>query len=72
MREFDARMGADLTVQSKVEDLKVIYGLGSNNGDDIPYYLLKAQRVIAVEANPVICEQIQSRFQQEKRKKVSN
>lgn len=49
---------------------KIIYDFGSNNGDDIPYYLHKADRVIAIEANPVLCKLIQSKFQleiQEKR-----
>jgi hypothetical protein len=32
--------------------MKIIYDLGANNGDDIPYYLLKADTVVAVEANP--------------------
>ena len=41
---------------------KIIYDFGSNNGDDIPYYLLKADRVVAVEANPTLCEHIRSRF----------
>lgn len=44
---------------------QVIYDFGSNNGDDIPYYLLKADRVIAVEAHPVLCDHIKSRFSQE-------
>lgn len=44
---------------------KIIYDLGANNGDDIPYYLLKSDIVIAVEANPVLCEQIQKRFSRE-------
>jgi FkbM family methyltransferase len=44
------------------EQKKVIYDFGSNNGDDIPYYLKKSDIVIAVEANPVLCEQIQNRF----------
>lgn len=44
---------------------KIIYDIGSNNGDDIPYYLNKADVVIAVEANPVLCSQIQKRFQSE-------
>lgn len=42
--------------------MKVIYDFGSNNGDDIPYYLLKADRVVAVEANPLLCEKIRARF----------
>lgn len=44
---------------------KIIYDIGANNGDDIPYYLLKADRVVAVEANPVLANGIASRFQAE-------
>lgn len=44
---------------------RIIYDVGSNNGDDIPYYLLKADKVIAVEANPVLCEGIKQRFADE-------
>ena len=42
--------------------LKTIYDFGSNNGDDIPYYLLRADRVVAVEANPELCRVINARF----------
>jgi FkbM family methyltransferase len=41
---------------------KVIYDFGSNNGDDIPYYLKKASLVVAVEANPALAEHICARF----------
>jgi FkbM family methyltransferase len=41
---------------------KIIYDLGANNGDDIPYYLKKADLVVAVEANPSLCRQIEERF----------
>ena len=44
---------------------KIIYDLGSNNGDDIPYYLLKAEKVIAVEANIKLCKLIETRFRSE-------
>jgi FkbM family methyltransferase len=44
------------------ENQRVIYDLGSNNGDDIPYYLKKAHKVVAVEANPMLCELIRRRF----------
>jgi FkbM family methyltransferase len=44
---------------------KVIYDLGSNNGDDIPYYLKKADVVVAVEANPLLCKEIEGRFPSE-------
>jgi FkbM family methyltransferase len=43
----------------------VIYDLGSNNGDDIPYYLQKSRKVVAVEANPVLIKQIEARFSEE-------
>ena len=35
---------------------KIIYDLGANEGKSIPYYLLKSDLVIAVEANPQLCE----------------
>jgi len=41
---------------------KVIYDIGANNGDDIPYYLQKADVVVAVEANPDLCKQLRERF----------
>ncbi len=44
---------------------KIIYDLGANNGDDIPYYLLKCDVVTAVEANPALCEGIRTRFKDE-------
>ena len=44
---------------------KVIYDFGSNNGDDIPYYLKKSDLVIAVEANPQLCEFIEERYSSE-------
>lgn len=40
----------------------VIYDFGANNGDDIPYYLKKADRIVAVEANPVLATGIERRF----------
>ena len=46
-------------------DRRIIYDFGSNNGDDIPYYLLKSDIVIAVEANPDLCATIRNRFANE-------
>jgi FkbM family methyltransferase len=40
----------------------VIYDFGTNNGDDVEYYLLKADKVVGVEANPVLCEEVRRRF----------
>ena len=42
--------------------MKVIWDLGSNNGSDIDYYLRIADRVVAIEAIPGLCSQIQSKF----------
>lgn len=41
---------------------RTIYDFGANNGDDIDYYLRKADRVVAVEANPVLAAQVRARF----------
>jgi FkbM family methyltransferase len=45
--------------------MRVIYDFGANNGDDIPYYLLKADLVVAIEANPVLANEIRNRFSKE-------
>jgi FkbM family methyltransferase len=42
--------------------LKVIYDFGANSGGNIPYYLKKADIVVAVEAIPSLCEKIEKRF----------
>ena len=39
-----------------------IYDLGMHNGDDTEYYLAKGYRVIAVEANPLLCAEAEERF----------
>lgn len=43
----------------------LIYDVGMNNGDDTAYYLYRGFRVIAIEADPKLCEQAASRFRQE-------
>ncbi|MEB3303040.1 MAG: FkbM family methyltransferase [Cyanobacteriota bacterium] len=44
---------------------KIIYDVGANNGGDIPYYLMKADLVVAIEANPALCDGIRKRFAEE-------
>jgi FkbM family methyltransferase len=44
---------------------QIIYDFGANNGDDVAYYLLKADLVVAVEANPALANQIRARFADE-------
>ena len=41
---------------------KVICDFGMNNGDNLPYYLLKAEKVVEVEANPKLCSLVEERF----------
>ncbi len=43
----------------------VIYDFGMNNGDDVEYYLLKARRVVGVEANTSLCEFVEQRYESE-------
>ena len=45
--------------------MKIIYDFGANNGDNIPYYLLKSDLVVAVEANPDLSNNIKKRFEKE-------
>ena len=40
----------------------LIYDLGMNNGDDTDFYLKRGFEVVAVEANPALCQQAEERF----------
>jgi FkbM family methyltransferase len=42
-----------------------IVDVGMNNGDDSFYYLCKGYKVIAIEANPFLCDQANLRFKEE-------
>lgn len=44
---------------------RVIYDLGAHNGSDLPYYLAKADKVVAVEANPELARRIETQFSAE-------
>lgn len=44
---------------------KIIYDLGANEGKSIGYYLLKADLVIAVEANSELCSFIKKKYNNE-------
>jgi FkbM family methyltransferase len=41
---------------------KIIYDFGANNGDDIPYYLKKADTIVAVEANPALTMEMERKY----------
>ncbi len=43
----------------------LIFDVGANNGDDTAFYLAKGFRVVAIEANPELCDAMIERFTQE-------
>jgi len=47
------------------KDSLLIVDLGMNNGDDTAYYLGRGYNVVAVEANPALCQRAQARFRAE-------
>ena len=48
---------------------KIIYDLGASRGENLPYYLLKSELVIAVEANTENCKFIEKNFRNKLLKK---
>lgn len=44
---------------------KIIVDFGANRGQNLQYYLLKADVVVAVEANPHLCADLRKKFAQE-------
>lgn len=44
---------------------ELIFDLGANHGEDTAFYLAKGFRVVAVEANPLLAEELRSRFRVE-------
>lgn len=53
------------TNRTQRRDDGVIYDFGMNNGDDVEYYLMKADRVVGIDANPALCDQVRKRFSSE-------
>ncbi len=45
-----------------VSDDGLIFDLGMNNGDDSDFYLKRGLCVVALEANPTLCERAANRF----------
>jgi|HubBroStandDraft_1064217.scaffolds.fasta_scaffold36000_3 FkbM family methyltransferase len=44
---------------------KLIFDVGANDGDDTAYYLSLGYSVIAIEADPALCDSLQDRFARE-------
>lgn len=47
------------------KDSRVIFDLGTNDGEDTAFYLKRGFKVVALEANPTLCEQARQRFRNE-------
>ena len=45
--------------------MKIIFDFGANKGQNIEYFLKHADLVVSVEANPRLCELINTRYQTE-------
>jgi FkbM family methyltransferase len=43
----------------------LVFDIGMHNGDDTAYYLARGYRVVAVEANPIMCTTARERFARE-------
>jgi FkbM family methyltransferase len=44
---------------------QLVYDIGMNNGQDTAFYLHQGMRVLAIEADPVLCEEATGRFAQQ-------
>lgn len=44
---------------------KLVFDIGAHTGEDTKFYLARGFRVVALEANPVLAEQLKSEFQDE-------
>ena len=47
------------------KDSRTIFDLGMNNGEDTAFYLRRGFNVVALEANPALCESARRRFRKE-------
>ena len=47
------------------KDSRTIFDLGMNNGEDTAFYLKRGFDVVALEANPTLCESARQRFRKE-------
>jgi FkbM family methyltransferase len=58
--------GANEIIQNQISSFfkkyRTIYDLGANTGKNLNYYLERASKVVAIEANPLLCHYIRSRF----------
>ena len=49
--------------------MKIIFDIGCNEGQNIEYFLNKADYVVGIEANPFLINNIRKKFKKDLRKK---
>jgi FkbM family methyltransferase len=54
-----------MSLNHEAVETDLIYDIGIHNGDDTAYYLSRGQRVVAVDANPMMIEAARPRFAEE-------
>jgi FkbM family methyltransferase len=47
---------------SAVAERPIVYDVGMNAGEDIPYYVKKGYRVVGIEANPDLAQQVSEQY----------
>ena len=52
----DTERKARVSMARYAKNSRLIFDLGMNNGDDTAYYLSRGYKVVAIEANPVLCD----------------
>jgi len=62
---WHAHGGCEVQRSVTVVDRSLIFDVGCNDGQDSDFYLKKGFRVVAVEANPALCERLKERFAEE-------
>ena len=58
-----SRPPKERTISSPLDGLA--FDVGANNGDDTLYYLKRGMRVVAIEANPTLAQELSVRFSEE-------
>ncbi len=52
-------------MQVETSKTRYIFDLGANTGQNLDYYLSRADVVVAVEANPILCDDLEKKYKEE-------
>lgn len=51
--------------EADAELMKIIYDVGTHKGEDLEYYLMKADKVVSIDANPYVFDDLRKNFRQQ-------